>query len=278
MPNLRLKKKKKMSTFRRIALGSWRTVGDPSVYGSLTLRMDEALRYIEYFREKTGKRLTLSHMMAKAMAVVFEKMPDANAVLRYNRIYLREDISVFFQVALEDPNTGEIDLSGTTIHNANNKSLIEIVDEFSTMVQKVKKGKDQELEKSRSLFKKIPLFTVKYLLNLLSFLLVTLNMDLRLFGVPKDPFGSVLITNIGSLGLESAYVPLVPYTRVPLLLAMGAVREEPVVEEGEVVVGKVMRVFATFDHRVLDGAHAAVMSKTLRAWMEDPFHHFGAIE
>jgi pyruvate dehydrogenase E2 component (dihydrolipoamide acetyltransferase) len=55
---------------------------------------------------------------------------------------------------------------------------------------------------------------------------------------------------------------------------MGAVETAPVVEDGELVVGKVMRVCATFDHRVLDGAHAARMAKTLRTWMEHPFEHF----
>jgi len=38
-----------------------------------------------------------------------------------------------------------------------------------------------------------------------------------------------------------------------------------------------MRVCATFDHRILDGAHAASMAKTLRAWMERPFEHFDKV-
>ena len=32
-----------------------------------------------------------------------------------------------------------------------------------------------------------------------------------------------MITNIGSIGLDQAYVPLVPYSRVPILIALGAV-------------------------------------------------------
>jgi pyruvate dehydrogenase E2 component (dihydrolipoamide acetyltransferase) len=233
MPNLELVRKKNLSSFRKIAIGTWQNAYDPSVYGTLTLRMDEAQRYLDRFRQTTGKRLTFSHMMAKAAAAVFEKMPDANAVLRWNRIYLRKRIGTFFQVAMEDPDTGEIDLSGAMIEDPEKKTLA-----------------------------------------VMSFLSYTLNLDLRWMGVPKDPFGSIMITNIGSLGLEQAYVPLVPYSRVPLLVAMGSVIEAPVVEDGKLVVGKIMRVCATFDHRVLDGSHAAVMSKTLRAWMEHPFEHF----
>jgi pyruvate/2-oxoglutarate dehydrogenase complex dihydrolipoamide acyltransferase (E2) component len=86
-----------------------------------------------------------------------------------------------------------------------------------------------------------------------------------------------MITNIGSLGLEEAYVPLVPYSRVPLLIALGQVKEEPVVEDGQIVPGKIVRAFATFDHRVLDGMHAAKMSKTLKRIFADPEKELGPL-
>jgi pyruvate dehydrogenase E2 component (dihydrolipoamide acetyltransferase) len=38
-----------------------------------------------------------------------------------------------------------------------------------------------------------------------------------------------------------------------------------------------MTINATFDHRVLDGSHAAKMARTLRAWMEHPLDHFDPI-
>jgi pyruvate dehydrogenase E2 component (dihydrolipoamide acetyltransferase) len=272
MPNLRLKKKEHLSSFRKIAIGTWRTAYDPSVYGQLRLRADAMLAYIEEFRRRTGKKLTLSHVMAKATALTLAEMPDANAILRFNRIYLREDIGVFFQVAMEDQETGEIDLSGATVFDAHTKSLEQIYDDFNTKVQNVKAGKDKELEGTRSTFKAIPFFMLNRVLDTLSTLLYTLNLDLRAFGVPRDAFGSAMVTNVGSLGLEEAYVPLVPYSRVPLLLALGAVRDEAVIDDdsGDVVKGKVLRVFATFDHRVLDGMHAAKMAKVIKAIFKDP--------
>ncbi len=278
MPNLELRKKTQLSSFRRIAIGTWKTAFDPSVYGSLKLSMDAALAYRDAFREITGRHLTLSHMMARAVAGVLHDMPDANAILRFNRIYLRDRIGVFFQVALKDRDTGEIDLSGATVHDADQKSLLTIYDEFKATVDNVRSGKDKELESTRNLFKSIPYFFLNIFLNTIGFLSFTLNLDLRFLGMPKDPFGSVMVTNVGSLGLEEAYVPLVPYSRVPLLLAMGAVREEPVVEDGEIQVRKTMRVFATFDHRILDGSHAAKMSKNLKAWFENPEDHFGSLD
>jgi pyruvate dehydrogenase E2 component (dihydrolipoamide acetyltransferase) len=215
--------------------------------------------------------------MCKAMGGVYRKMPDANAILRFGRIYLRERVGVFFQAVIEDSVTGEYDLSGLTIHDPERKSLVEIVDEFETRVEKVRTGKDRELEQSRSIFKRLPILLLRPVLDFMGFVSFGLNFDLRRFGIPKDPFGSLMITNIGTLGIDEAYVPLVPYSRVPLLIAMGAVQEVPVVKDGAIVVGKVMRLNVTFDHRVLDGAHAAIMARTLQDYFSNPFERFDTL-
>jgi pyruvate/2-oxoglutarate dehydrogenase complex dihydrolipoamide acyltransferase (E2) component len=274
VPNLELVRKDDVSSFRKIAIGTWRTAYDPSVYGTMELRMDEAMRYIAAFREKTGKKLTLSHMIAKAAAMVLKECPDANAILRWNRVYLRKRIGVFFQVVMTDEGAHKVDLSGATLYDVEGKSLVEIFDEFNAKVESVRARKDPALEKTRKTFLGIPYFALGTVLRLISFLSYTLNLDLRRFGIPQDPFGSIMITNIGSLGLDTAYVPLVPYSRVPILIATGAVKDVPVVEAGKIVPGKIMRINATFDHRFIDGFHASVMSRVLREWLEHPFEHF----
>jgi pyruvate dehydrogenase E2 component (dihydrolipoamide acetyltransferase) len=278
MPNLLLHKKKQLSAFRKSALGTWNTPYDPTVYGVLSIKMDEALRYIDAFREHTGKRLTVSHMVAKAIGAVLEEVPDANALLRFNQIYLRDTIGVFFQVVMKDPDTGEIDLSGTTIQKPNEKTLEQIIDEFERKVSGVRQGSDQALKTSRDLMARLPSWAVSPLLRATSFLNYTLNLDMTWAGMPKDLFGSVMITNVGSLGLPYALVPLVPYSRVPLLLALGSIEDRAVVEDGELVARKVMDIGATFDHRILDGGHAAKMHQIVSAWMEHPFEHFDALD
>ena len=277
MPNLRLRRKRDLSAFRKIAIGTWQDAYDPSVYGTMELRMDAAMQYMDAFRRATGKRLTVSHMLAKAVGMALAEMPDANALLRWNRIYLREQVGVFFQVAMTDEGQGKADLSGATLYDVERKSLGEIIDDFQAKIDAVRKRKDPALESTRSTMSKIPALLLNPTLKAISFLTYTLNLDLSKFGVPRDPFGSVMITNIGSLGLDTAYVPLVPYSRVPILLAAGAVKDTPVAENGAVVVAKVMKIHATFDHRFIDGFHAGMMSRVLRDWMEHPFERFDAI-
>src|SRR5579859_6321119 len=255
MPNLELEPGRELSVFRRLALGTWRTAYDPSVYGSLTLRVDPALAYIDAFRAATGKHLTISHLMARAVGAVLDQIPDANVILRRGRIYRRRNIGVFFQVAMEDPATGKVDLSGATIHDPQRKDLLEICSELEQRFADVRADRDAALAGTRRLLSRLPLRLMPAVLELTAFASYTLNLDLRWAGIPRDAFGSVMVTNIGALGLEEAYVPLVPYSRVPLLIALGAVRESAVARDGLVTAEKTMQLCATFDHRVLDGAH-----------------------
>src|SRR5205823_6151673 len=278
MPNLDLTLKTDVSSFRKIAIGTWADAYDPSVYGTMEVNMDEAMRYLADFRARTGRKLTVSHMMAKVAAMALKEVPDANAVLRWNGIYLRKRIGIFFQVVMTDEGAGKTDLSGATIYDVEKKSLVEIYDDFNAKVERVRKRQDPALESTRKTFLGVPYLLLNRLLKIISFFSFTLNLDLRWAGIPSDPFGSMMITNVGSLGLDTAYVPLVPYSKVPILLALGAVKEAPVVHEGKVVAAKMMRVNATFDHRIIDGFHASVMSKVFRDWFEHPYQHFDPLD
>jgi pyruvate dehydrogenase E2 component (dihydrolipoamide acetyltransferase) len=67
--------------------------------------------------------------------------------------------------------------------------------------------------------------------------------------------GSLTITNLGMYGTEQFSAIINPPQSA--ILAVGAARQEPVVVEGELAVGTVIRVTLSADHRVIDGALAA---------------------
>ncbi|HEX8822119.1 MAG TPA: 2-oxo acid dehydrogenase subunit E2 [Archangium sp.] len=276
MAHLELVPKDNISSFRKLAIGSWKTSYDPSVYGSMTLRMDKAVAYIEAFRQKTGVRLTVTHLVTKAMAEALRRCPDANAILRFNKIYLRQRVTISTLVVQTDG--GKVDLTSAKIDDAEQKSLREIAAEMEAAVQKVRQRKDEMMEKGKSSIQKIPYLFLNMFTWLMSFFMYTLNWNMTWAGMPRDAFGSAIVTNVGSLGLDTAYVPLVPYTRVPIFIAPGAIKDAPVVEDGKVVVGKIMNVNATFDHRFIDGFHAGILANTLREMLENPFEHFDKLD
>ena len=277
MANLKLKKHTNLSTFRRMALGTWRNSHDPTVYGTISVRMESALSYIEEFRARTGKHLTITTLVGKAVARAFESMPDANAILRLGGIYLREEINLSFLVLMREGASEKLDLGLASVRDVDKKSLEELTDELNKDVGEVRAGERRDLEQTKGLFRMIPTWLAPTLLDVLGFLAYTANLDMTGAGIPKDPFGSATISNLGTLGLESGMAALVPYSRCPMAITVGAVRDEAVVKGNKVVPGKVMRIFTSLDHRIMDGSHAAIMAGIVRACLEDPYTHFDAL-
>jgi pyruvate dehydrogenase E2 component (dihydrolipoamide acetyltransferase) len=264
----------KISSWRKVAIGTWRSVGDPSVYGILEFEAQPALTYLEKLKELTGQRVTLTHFVGKAVAQTLEKHPDINCILRLGKLYPRKAVDIFFQVASD---TSGKDLSGATIRNANHKSIVEIAQEMQERVHQIREKGDPNFRKMKDTMGLIPGLLVSPLMSFIGFIMYTLNLWSPLFGSPKDPFGSVMITNIGSLGLDTAFAPLVPYSRVPLLLTLGVVKEKPVVKSGRVEVGQIIQICVTFDHRLIDGMHASKMVRSLQKIFANPEKELGFI-
>jgi len=53
-------------------------------------------------------------------------------------------------------------------------------------------------------------------------------------------------------------------------LAVGRIKEVPVVKNGQVVPGNIMKVTLSCDHRVVDGASGASFLQTFKGFMENP--------
>ena len=76
------------------------------------------------------------------------------------------------------------------------------------------------------------------------------------------------ISNLGSLGVTSFAAVIHPPNAA--VLAVGAIRQVPVVRNDEVVVGKVMNITLSGDHRVEDGVIAAKFLAELKRLFEHP--------
>ena len=80
--------------------------------------------------------------------------------------------------------------------------------------------------------------------------------------------GTFTISNLGMFGVEEFVAVLNPPQVA--ILAVGAVKETPVVVDGAVDVAPLMHVTLTCDHRAIDGADGAEFLRTLVALVEQP--------
>lgn len=82
--------------------------------------------------------------------------------------------------------------------------------------------------------------------------------------------GTFSISNLGMYGIDEFSAVINPPEGA--ILAVGAVRDEPVVKHGAVVPGKKMALTMSCDHRVVDGALGAEWLKLLRSLLESPLN------
>jgi pyruvate dehydrogenase E2 component (dihydrolipoamide acetyltransferase) len=80
--------------------------------------------------------------------------------------------------------------------------------------------------------------------------------------------GTFSISNLGMYGVDEFNAIINPPEAA--ILAVGAIKDVPVVEDGRVAVGKVMRMTLSVDHRVFYGTTAAQFMAEVRRLIENP--------
>jgi pyruvate dehydrogenase E2 component (dihydrolipoamide acetyltransferase) len=80
--------------------------------------------------------------------------------------------------------------------------------------------------------------------------------------------GTFTISNMGMLGVEHFAAVIVPPQAA--ILAVSAVKEKPVVRNGQVVVGKTMMITVACDHRIIDGVIGARFVNEIKRFLENP--------
>ncbi len=86
---------------------------------------------------------------------------------------------------------------------------------------------------------------------------------------PSDWEGNTFtISNLGMFGIDE--FTAIINTPDACILAVGGIADVPVVKNGVIVPGKVMKVTLSCDHRVVDGATGAAFLQTLKGLLEEP--------
>ncbi len=257
---------KNTSTFRRIAASMWRRPTDPTIYGFIDVDVTETLVFIERFRAATGRKLTMTHVVTRAVARAFAKHPTLNAKIRFGgRIEVRDSVDIFVSVATEGG-----DLSGVKVEGADGLDLETVLTTTTERVRRTREGTDETYRRSRSTLGGTPWWLLRPLLWLSDVVSNELQWDLPGLGMPRDPFGTAVVTNVGGFGVDTAFAPFVPLGRCPMLLLVSEVKQRPMVVDGAVAARPVLRLCGTFDHRLIDGAQAGWLADAIRDYVRDP--------
>ena len=258
---------KRLSGWRRVAVGMWGRPSDPTIYGELDLNVEKVLLLMKKIRETYEVKISPMHVFLKSVGDMFREYPDFNVMLRRNRFYQRATADVFLQVAIKE---GKGDLGGIKIAQVDRKTLVDLTREIFSRAERVRARQDKDLERTKRSMSGLPPFLMPFAVRLTDILSNDLGINLSFVGLKPDAWGGAMVTNIGSFGLQHGYAPLVPATRTPAVFAVGAIRDMPVAVDGQVVVKPMMKVTGTFDHRIFDGFQVAKIVNHVVDRFENP--------
>jgi pyruvate dehydrogenase E2 component (dihydrolipoamide acetyltransferase) len=253
---------------RRVASATWRAPTTGLIHGFLDLDVTAAETW---WQALPG--VTATHVVGCAVAQCLVVFPDARGAIVGGRIRIRPTVDVGYIVDLDGR-----DLTSTCIRDADRLDPVQLAERLTRRAQEDRRGDDTELGRATFVASKAPVGIRRAFLWAGGIWASGLGRQLRPLGLGRDPFGSVLVSSVGMLGLDTALAPALPYARNAGTVVVGEVTWQPRVVAGEIVPRRVLRIGVTLDHRLVDGAQAATMARIVRKAVEQPWTVWGGPE
>ena len=137
--------------WRKIATATWGWPNDPQVYGRLEIDAVPILEAVQSLRERTGARVTPTHLITRAIALGLSENPSMNTRLAFGRFIPRETVDVFVIVAAG----GGGDLSGVKVRRADERTAPEIAKDMDGRLDDARTGKG-DLDKAKTMMAVLP--------------------------------------------------------------------------------------------------------------------------
>ena len=225
-----------------------------------------------YLREK--RRLGYSgigvlHIVVAAYVRVISQYPGVNRFVSGQRIFARNNIEFIMTIKKEMKTTA----SETSIKVAfdANSTVIDVFNKIGAEISKIReKGDATNTDDVAKAFMKLPRLILKFA--------VFFFTKLDYFGLmPKallkaSPFhGSLVITDLGSIGLPAIYHHLYDFGNIPVFIALGAKRKaHELKSDGTVALRKYVDYKFVADERVVDGFYFSQAFKLFKSVLKHP--------
>ena len=263
------------SAWRKMAMATWRPRKDPMIAATMDIDAPQLLNYIDQVREATGVHLTPMHLVGRAAAKVFEALPGLNGRVVFGSFLPSPTIDCFFVVSLRtDPVAGAeaagTDLSGAVVRRVDEKPPWVIAKELADRAARIRQDEDPQFKQAKAMVKGLPPLVLRPVLEGIGFITESLQWPLSLLGLEARPYGSILVSNVGTYGLDTAFAPVPTFCHVPFGIMMGAVTDKVLAREGQSVIRPVLPLAIGLDHRFVDGYQAATMARIFRQYLDDP--------
>ena len=242
--------------------------GDASNYFRDSIEVTEVDAYLRKKRQEGYKNMGMLHLFIAAYVRTVSQKPQMNRYITGQRAYARKNIEVVMTVKKTmEENGGETSIKVVfdprdTINDVYNK--------LNAAIEQVKGGDETATGDLAGILIKIPRLILKFLVGFLC-LLDYFNIMPKLVLTASPFHGSMIITDIGSLGIPPIYHHLYNFGNLPLFISFGARRRAyEINRKGEVEERKYVDYTIVTDERICDGYNYAQGLKMLKYGVMHP--------
>jgi pyruvate/2-oxoglutarate dehydrogenase complex dihydrolipoamide acyltransferase (E2) component len=260
-----------MSVRRKLAIATWSAPREGNIYGKLTVDATQALAYIQWLRDTTGEKVTITHLVGCACGRALAQTPSLNGRIFLGRYLPHDTVDLAFLVVLE----GGKNLAKAKIEHIDQKTPAEVAVQLREMATALREGRDEAFKKSQGPLALLPTWLIRPLVWFSGWLTSSAGVGLDGLGLERFPFGSCIVTSVGMFGLDEGFAPPTPFARVPVYVLIGALRDQVVMIDGQPQARPHLTLCATIDHRFLDGAQGGLLAKVVRDVLENPWQLSG---
>ena len=253
------------SNWRKVASTIYKKPSDSKIYGMVELDVTELEKYISQKR-KEGIKTTLTYLITLIVGRgIRQEVPELNTYVNRGKILQRKQVDATVSVLLPGGQMGSV-----KVENADQLTTAEISEEIGKNIANSRKGNENDEMQSKSLLAKLPWPFRNWLFKIYHLITIRWGISLPIVGLDSNSFGSYIVSNIGTVGLDTGYASLLPSSNISFVFILGTINKKPVVVNDEIVVRRVMWLSSTLDHRVVDGSHGGKLFRFIKQIAKNP--------
>jgi hypothetical protein len=245
-----------------------KTKNDACNYFSDHAEVTEIDRYIRRKRTEGFQGLGMLHLFTAAYVRTASRYPALNRFVGGQRVYARRSVELVMTIksalSVDAPETSiKVELEVTD-------TIDDVYRKMSEQVEHVKNAEATDTDDVGAVFDKIPRMPLKFLifvLNILEYFGKIPNAILK-----ASPFhGSLIITDMGSIGLPVIFHHLYNFGNLPVFLALGAKRKVYEMQsDGKVAERKYVDFALVLDERICDGFYFSQAYRYFKSVLKNP--------
>lgn len=233
-----------------------------------SVEISEMDRWLRAKRQEGYKGLGMLHLFIAAYIRVVSQLPGLNRFVSGQRVYARNEILINMMVKRGITTESEETCAKVVFEPTD--TIYDVYRKMNDAVEEIRVSDDSGTEKVAGVLMKIPGIFLKFAVWVLRVMDYFDLIPMSLLRV--SPFhGSMIVTDLGSLGIPPIYHHLYNFGNLPIFLAFGAKRR--VVEldrHGQPVEHKYVDYKIVCDERIVDGAYYAAAFKHMKYYLKNP--------